>query len=98
MRTVRVERRRGRGRARSLLAAGRGVGLRERARVVPTICSSSCTSRLRQWSGTRRHLTAFGAFAGFFLLVAGIPLPPSPNEFHEGSFVFLGETDHFVRV
>src|SRR5205807_9448448 len=98
MRTGKVEQRLEHGLARSRLAVGRGVGLRERARVVPTICSSSCTNKPRQWSRTRRHLMASGTFTGFFSLVTGITLPPSPNRFHEGSLTFLGQTVCFVHV
>src|SRR5437667_4948011 len=98
MRTGKAEQRPEHGPAHSLSAAGRAAALQERAQADPTICSNSCTSRPRQWSGTRRLLTASGTFAGFFPLVTGIPLPPSPNEFHEGEFTFLGETDRFVHV
>src|SRR5207244_10617715 len=34
----------------------------------------------------------------FFPACNGYTLPRSPNEFHEGSLTFLGETDRFVHV
>src|SRR5438105_10492802 len=98
MRTVKVEQRREHGLARNRLAAGRAAGLQGRAQADPTIYYSSCTNRLKPWSGTPRLLTASGTFAGFFSLVTGIPLPPFPNKFHEGRFTFLGQTVCFVRV
>src|SRR5437879_13725171 len=98
MRTVKAEQRRGLGLALSRLAAGRAAALQERAQADPTIYSSSCTNKPRQWSGTHRHLTASATQTLFSACPRRIPLPPSSNEFHEGSLTFLGQTVCFVPV
>src|SRR5438876_389485 len=98
MRTGKAEQRPAHGPAHNRLEAGRAAALQGRAQADPTTYYSSCTNKPRQWSRTRRRLTASGTFAGIFSLVTGIALPPSPNKFHEGRFTFLGQTVCFVRM
>src|SRR5207253_6082776 len=46
----------------------------------------------------RRAETGGQRFSFSFPCLGRIPLPPFPNNFHEGSFTFLGETVRFVHV
>src|SRR5256885_16031622 len=98
MRTVKAERRLEHGLARSRSAAGREAGQQGRAQADPTTYYNSCTNKPRQWSRTRRHLTGLLETRTFFRLSGAYTPTLFPNEFHEGSLTFLGQTDRFVRV
>src|SRR5205807_2771043 len=68
---------------------------RRRTLLPTTIHARTSTDRGRGLVGASPLL---GTPRGFFLLVTGIPLPLSPNEFHEGGLTFLGQTVCFVHV
>src|SRR5207245_10657013 len=68
---------------------------RRRTLLPTTVHARTSPDRRRGLIGASRLL---GTFTGFFSLVTGIPLPASPNRFHEGSLTFLGQTVCFVHV